>query len=179
MGRDNGLKLGMFISGCDVDGRIAFRLLYTGFIAMGDILLHPAGYVFGGGVEGEGFIEIAMVELFLDQRLDMREVDDHAVLVQLFGTAIYGDDAVVSMQVLALAFVVEGEPVGKGYFYSFGYVIHDRRWVEGIRKSRGRRIRTTALSHEKKFIVFDLGPGWGIPDGFIASNRRRCRAVRP
>ena len=60
----------------------------------------------------------------MDALLDVREVCYHAVFVEVLGSAVDSDNPVVAVQVLALAFVVEGEPVAPCYLYSFRYVVH-------------------------------------------------------
>jgi hypothetical protein len=65
-----------------------------------------------------------MVYSAVNQALDFGEVAYHAVVVQFFGTAVHIHFPVVTMQVLALALIVEVELMARGYFQGFSEVIH-------------------------------------------------------
>ena len=90
-----------------IDRHVAFALLEGNFVGIGDLFANPACHVFGGGVEMENFVDIAMVEFVLHPLLDVGEVGDHAVVVELFGATVDGDDAIVPVGAVALALVVE------------------------------------------------------------------------
>ena len=70
--------------------------------ASGYLVAYPTGYVLGCGIEGQHFIKIMMIQLFLYHLLDVTEVYHHSVRIQLFGTAIDSDNPVVTVQILTL-----------------------------------------------------------------------------
>jgi hypothetical protein len=74
-----------------------FRLLHLYLEASGYLVAYPTGYVLGCGIEGQHFIKIMMIQLFLYHLLDVTEVYHHSVRIQLFGTAIDSDNPVVTV----------------------------------------------------------------------------------
>ena len=110
-----------------MDVKISFTLMLTrrarrcgvalGFLdgdlvaSLAHLVAYPAGDVLRCGVEIEDVVEIAVIQLVVDQFLDVGEIVDHAVLVQGLGPAVYGHDPVVAVQPLAFAVVVEREVV--------------------------------------------------------------------
>ena len=60
-----------------------------------------------------------MVQFFFNKSFYMAEIDHHTILVECLGATIYGDNAVVSMQILAFTFVCKMQLVGKGHFNAF------------------------------------------------------------
>ena len=60
-----------------------------------------------------------MVKFITDHFFDMTKIRHHAILVEILCTTVYCDYAIVPMQTLAFAFVVEFEIVGKSHFQSF------------------------------------------------------------
>ena len=54
----------------------------------------------------------------------MCEIHHHALVVQAFGAAVQGDNAVVAVQVAALAGIIEAQLVRIGHLNAFGNVIH-------------------------------------------------------
>ena len=65
----------------------------------------------GGWVERQHLVQDLMIQLGFDRLLDVAEVNDHSLGIQLLGTAIDGDDPIVSMQMLTFAAVGETKPV--------------------------------------------------------------------
>lgn len=88
------------------------------------MLANPSGDIFGRGVGRENVVEILVVEFFFDEVFYYREIDDHAVAVQLMSPAIYGNNPIVAVQILAFAFVGESQLVRGTYFEAFSDVIH-------------------------------------------------------
>lgn len=64
-----------------IDRHVAFALLKGNFVGIGDLFANPACHVFGGGVEMENFVDIAMVEFVLHLFFDVGEVDNHSIFV--------------------------------------------------------------------------------------------------
>ena len=90
---------------------------------MGHGVANPFGDIFCRRIEVEDIVQVLMVHLGMDQFLDFLKIDDHAVAVQCFGLAGHIDDPVMSMEMLALAFIVEDQVVGSGHFHPLGYSI--------------------------------------------------------
>ena len=65
----------------------------------------------GGWVERQHLVQDLMIQLGFDRLLDVAEVNDHSLGIQLLGTAIDGDDPIVSMQMLTFTAVGETKPV--------------------------------------------------------------------
>ena len=111
--------------------RIAFRLLKHYLVGLGDLLANPACEVLGRCVEFKKIVEILVIQLPYDALFEVREVGHHPIGIQLFRAAIDGDDAVVSMQPPAFAFVVQPQLVGIGYFDAFLYEVHGVCLIKG------------------------------------------------
>ena len=107
-----------------IGGDVAGAFLYIHAVAMRNLLLAPAGEILGCGVVGEYVVEDFMIEDIADALLDKSEVDNHAVVVELFGAAVDGDGPVVAVKGGTLAWVVEVEAMCARYFYGFLKVIH-------------------------------------------------------
>ena len=65
-----------------------------------------------------------MVKGVLHYFLNVREVRDHAILVQLFGLAINHNNPIVAVQIFTFALIRQHQIMRRGDFYSFFYVIH-------------------------------------------------------
>ena len=109
----------------NIGGLVVARLPHIGTVAVGHRIDNPAGQVLGRRVEIEHLVQVAVVDLPVDQSLDLGEVAHHAVAVQFLGTAIDVDLPVVAVEVLALALVIEVQLVAGGYFKGFADVIHN------------------------------------------------------
>ena len=108
----------------NIGGFVVARLPHVGTVAVGHRVHNPAGQVLGRRVEVQHLVQVAMVDLPVDQSLDFGEVAHHAVAVQFLGTAIDVDFPVVAVEVLAFALVIEVQLVAGGYFKGFADVIH-------------------------------------------------------
>jgi len=86
---------------------IALALLYLGTITGRNLLHTPTGDVLGRRVKGQHIVQILMVQPTLDVAFNLGEVDHHTILIQLFSTTVEGDDPVVTVQLRALALVVQ------------------------------------------------------------------------
>ena len=82
------------------------------------------GDVLSGWVERQYLVQDLMIQFGFDRLLDVTEVDDHALCIQLFGTAIDGDDPIVSMQLLTFTAVGEAKPVCGRDLHSFNDGVH-------------------------------------------------------
>lgn len=109
----HGLKNDVLIARFDVTGRVALRLLESHLVTLGYLVGDPSGQVLRRGVKVEHLVQVTVVQLVLDEFLDMAEIDDHAVIVQLFCLAIDDGNPVMAVQVAAFAFIVEFQLVGK------------------------------------------------------------------
>ena len=65
-----------------------------------------------------------MIQFGFDRLLDVAEVNDHSLGIQLLGTAIDGDDPIVSMQMLTFAAVGEVKPMCGRNLHSFDDGVH-------------------------------------------------------
>lgn len=95
--------LGLFVS--LVACHVALAFLHVHAVAVGNLLADPAGNVLGRGVEGEKFVEIAVVEIRGDVLLDVAEIGHHPVGVELARTAVDSHNPVVAVQAAAFAFI--------------------------------------------------------------------------
>mgnify|MGYP000174188523 CR=1 FL=1 len=102
-----GLEVGIFAAGLHIHRHIALALLERHLVGIGHLFANPARHVLGGGAEVEDLVHVAVVEFILHPLLDVGEVGDHAVVVELFGATVDGDDAIVPVGAVALALVVE------------------------------------------------------------------------
>ena len=109
----------------NIGGFVVARLPHIGTVAVGHRIDNPAGQILRRRVEIEHIVQITMVYLPVNQPFDFGKVADHAVAVQLFGAAIDIDLPVVTVEVLALALIIEVELVAGGYFKGFADVIHN------------------------------------------------------
>ena len=100
----------------DVGSLVVARLPHIGTVAIWNGIHNPLGQVLGCRIEVKDLIDVSMVDLAMDQTLDFGEIANHAIAVELFGTAIHIDLPVVAMQVLAFALIVEIKLVTCGYF---------------------------------------------------------------
>jgi hypothetical protein len=107
-----------------VRGDIAGGLLDVDAVAVGDLLLAPVGDILGRGIAAYHIIDDLVVESVDDLALDLGEVHHHTVMVQLLGLAIDSDLPVVTMQLGALARVIQFQSVSARDFYMFLYVVH-------------------------------------------------------
>ena len=107
-----------------VRGDIAGGLLDVDAVAVGDLLLAPVGDILGRGIAAYHVVDDLVVESVDDLALDLGEVHHHTVMVQLLGLAIDSDLPVVTMQLGALAGVVQLQLVGTRDFNMFLYVVH-------------------------------------------------------
>ena len=81
------------------------------FKAIGYLLAYPVCYVLCGRVKWQYFIQRGMVEFVFYHTFYVAEVGYHTVGVQLFRTAVYCDNPVVSVQMRAFAFVRKFQPM--------------------------------------------------------------------
>ena len=65
-----------------------------------------------------------MIEGVFHHTLDMRKVSHHPVLIEFLGLAIYGDNPVMSVQMLALALITQIQVMRSGDGECFLYVVH-------------------------------------------------------
>ena len=88
------------------------------------MVANPASDILCRGIYIQHFVDILMVKSALYDSLDVRKIRYHTVLIQFFGFAIDNNLPVVSMQVLALAFVAQIQIMSRGDGQCFFYVIH-------------------------------------------------------
>ena len=87
----------VFYSVLLVNDNIAFRLLYLYFIALRDLLAHPAGNILCGGIEREYFIQVLVVEFFHDHFFNTGEIYHHTVCIESCRTAVDSDNPGVTV----------------------------------------------------------------------------------
>ena len=104
---------------------VAFAFLDLHLVAVRDLLAYPSGHVLGRGIHVHYVVQELVIEPAVDQLLDAREIDHHAVLVECFGLAVDRDNPVVAVQAAALAFVGERELVRSRYFHALDDPVHD------------------------------------------------------
>ena len=88
------------------------------------MVANPASDILCRRINIQHFVDILMVKRAFYDALDMRKIRYHTVLIQFFGFAIDDDFPVVSMQILAFAFVAQFQIMSRGAGQCFFYVIH-------------------------------------------------------
>ena len=92
----------LFLSFCAdgiflVDDNVSFRLLHFYFIALRNLFAYPPGDILRCGIKWEYFVQILMVEFLRDYFFDAGEIYHHSFGVEPCGTAIDGDNPVVTV----------------------------------------------------------------------------------
>ena len=92
----------LFLSFCAdgiflVDDNVSFRFLHFYFIALRNLFAYPPGDILRCGIKWEYFVEILMVEFLRDYFFDAGEIYHHSFGIESCGTAIDGDNPVVTV----------------------------------------------------------------------------------
>jgi hypothetical protein len=92
----------LFLSFCAdgiflVDDNVSFRFLHFYFIALRNLFAYPPGDILRCGIKWEYFVQILMVEFLRDYFFDAGEIYHHSFGVEPRGTAIDGDNPVVTV----------------------------------------------------------------------------------
>ena len=92
----------LFLSFCAagiflVDDNVSFRFLHFYFIALRNLFAYPPGDILRCGIKWEYFVQILMVEFLRDYFFDAGEIYHHSFGVEPCGTAIDGDNPVVTV----------------------------------------------------------------------------------
>ena len=125
------LEREMFEAGPYISSDVALRFLENHLVSLWNLLANPSRHVLCCGVEVKEFVEISMVKSLRDKFFQMRKVDYHTVSVQCFGATVDGDDAVMPVQTLALALIIEVQLMGIRYFDAFRYEVHSQKICGG------------------------------------------------
>ncbi len=107
-----------------VDGTVVLGLVDADLVAVLDVVAYPAGDVLGGRIDIQHLVDVLVVESVLDHPFDVREIRNHAVLIEFARLAIDDDNPVVPVQGFAFALVREMEIVCSGNLQTLFYIIH-------------------------------------------------------
>lgn len=106
--------------------------MYVDTEAVIDIVANPACYILGSWVEGENVVEDFMVHFFFEHALYMREISDHAGIVECLGTAMHGNNPIMTVYGAALALIRQIQPVCSRNLYAFGDIVHTSAKIQKI-----------------------------------------------
>lgn len=104
--------------------QVPLAFLNNDLVAERHLVANPFRHVFGCRVKIHHVVDVGVVELFHDYLLDVREVDNHSVIVESLALAENGHKPVMAVKVAALARIREFQTVRSRNFQSLAYSIH-------------------------------------------------------